>query len=555
MKEGFRQCMAWLHTWTGLVVGWVLFFVFITGTAGYFTYEIDRWMRPELPLVPSTSVEPVDALAKAQAYLEKNAANAASWAITLPGDRAQPNLGVSWQPKRQDGERGGGRNRGKRATLDPQTGEAVESEKVRATGGGHLLYRMHYQLHYISYDVAIRLVGVCTMLMFMAILTGVITHKKIFKDFFTFRPAKGQRSWLDAHNIISVMALPFFVMITYSGLIFFMFNYMPLGVAGVYGADKESRDVFFKELYPQRNNGNKASNIPAQLTPLAPFLAAAEKEWGADQVQRINVSLPYDAKSEVTLSRRAEAEIARASSLRFNGVTGERIGVEPEESGSKEFQSVILGLHEGRFAGPLLRWLYLISGLLGAAMIATGLVLWTVKRKVKQDKLIKAGQRREFGFLLVECLNIGAVAGLSFAVAVYFWANRLIPADFVGRREWEVHAMFIAWVLTLIYPSFRPVLRAWIEELWLASLAFLLLPLLNVLTTDRHLGVTLPAGDWVLACFDLTMLGLGIFFAVAARKVQRKLKASALPVTNAARASRSPGSGTAPTTSGLETVS
>jgi hypothetical protein len=28
------------------------------------------------------------------------------------------------------------------------------------------------------------------MVMFVALITGIITHKKIFKDFFTFRPAK-----------------------------------------------------------------------------------------------------------------------------------------------------------------------------------------------------------------------------------------------------------------------------------------------------------------------------------------------------------------------------
>ena len=59
MKQGFRQCMAWLHTWTGLVVGWVLFFVFLTGTAGYVQVELTRWMQPERPLqssmIPNTS--------------------------------------------------------------------------------------------------------------------------------------------------------------------------------------------------------------------------------------------------------------------------------------------------------------------------------------------------------------------------------------------------------------------------------------------------------------------------------------------------------------------
>ena len=56
MKEGFRQSMAWLHTWTGLVVGWVLFFVFLTGTAGYVQIELTRWMQPEKALQSSVIV-------------------------------------------------------------------------------------------------------------------------------------------------------------------------------------------------------------------------------------------------------------------------------------------------------------------------------------------------------------------------------------------------------------------------------------------------------------------------------------------------------------------
>ena len=74
------------------------------------------------------------------------------------------------------------------------------------------------------------------MLMLVAVFSGVITHKKIIKDFFTFRPGKGQCSWLDAHNVVSVMSLPFFVMITYSGLVFFLYQYMPAGRDVVYGS-------------------------------------------------------------------------------------------------------------------------------------------------------------------------------------------------------------------------------------------------------------------------------------------------------------------------------
>ncbi len=95
-------------------------------------------------------------------------------------------------------------------------------------------------------------VGFCAMFMFVAIVSGVITHKKIFKDFFTFRPKKGQRSWLDAHNAVGVLALPYHVMITYTGLVTLMFMYMPWGVQANYG---DNREAFFDEALGVTRDG------------------------------------------------------------------------------------------------------------------------------------------------------------------------------------------------------------------------------------------------------------------------------------------------------------
>jgi uncharacterized iron-regulated membrane protein len=61
-------------------------------------------------------------------------------------------------------------------------------------------------------------VGIAGMAMLVALLSGVITHRRIFKDFFTFRARKGQRSWLDAHNAVAVLTLPFQIMIAYTGI-------------------------------------------------------------------------------------------------------------------------------------------------------------------------------------------------------------------------------------------------------------------------------------------------------------------------------------------------
>src|SRR3546814_1216143 len=78
------------------------------------------------------------------------------------------------------------------------------------------------------------LVGIAAMAMLVAILSGIVTHKKILADFFLLRFGKGQRSWLDAHNASSVLFLPFILMITYTGLVSLATHYMPWGIAANY---------------------------------------------------------------------------------------------------------------------------------------------------------------------------------------------------------------------------------------------------------------------------------------------------------------------------------
>ena len=84
MKEGFRQAMAWLHTWAGLIFGWLLFAIFLTGTLAYFKDEISHWMQPE---IPARSVSSEASLTLAQDYLQQHAAGASRWLIELPSAR------------------------------------------------------------------------------------------------------------------------------------------------------------------------------------------------------------------------------------------------------------------------------------------------------------------------------------------------------------------------------------------------------------------------------------------------------------------------------------
>ncbi|MDL1863660.1 PepSY domain-containing protein [Betaproteobacteria bacterium PRO5] len=517
MKAGFRQSMSWLHTWAGLVLGWLLFFMFLTGTAGYFNAEIDHWMQPEWSAWHAVSTE--DAATLALNRLQQQAPDAARWSFNLPVNRTWSWLNLSWQSKEGSAPSASGSER-----LDPFTGQPLQA---RATGGGQALYVMHWRLHYMPLSVAEWLVSIAAMFMLIAIVTGVIVHRKIFADFFTFRPSKGQRSWLDAHNVLAVIALPFHLMITYSGLVFLMFTTVPLVVAAYYGPGKAGQQAMTNEVY-QRPPPSEASGYPATLTKFTPLLAQAEDRWGAGQAYYVNIHHPGDAQARIHLYQWQGTPLRNGEELIFDGTSGRLLEIVPVTlSSSATARDLLFELHEGLFAGPLLRWLYFLSGLLGTVMIATGLVLWTVKRR---QKLEKAGIGTHRGVMLVERLNVGTIIGLPVAIAVYFWANRLIPVDFADRAAWEMHSLFIAWMLLLLHAALRPVARAWVEQCWLAALAFALLPILNMLTTDRHLGVSLPQGDWVMASFDLTMLIFGLAFAcIAAILVHRKDAKSARP--------------------------
>lgn len=124
---GIRQSQSVLHTWSGLVVGWVLFLIFIAGTAAYWKEELTRWMQPEIGLPASSAT----AVTQAQQFLTRTAPDAQRWSIELPDARSSA-TSVSWQPQGEKERRRGQRNPNQ-ATLDAD-GKPVQ---VRETRGGN----------------------------------------------------------------------------------------------------------------------------------------------------------------------------------------------------------------------------------------------------------------------------------------------------------------------------------------------------------------------------------------------------------------------------------
>lgn len=516
MKNGFRQSMAWLHTWTGLLVGWLLLLIFMAGTASYYREEISRWMRPELP---RSTVTAEVAAARAITFLQHKAPQAESWNVTLPDPR-NPAMRMFWRNPESmvkppaEGEkrrrRGGGRFGD--ATVDPGTGEEVAARETR---GGDFFYRLHFDLHYLPVLWARYLVGFCAMFMLVAIITGVITHKKIFKDFFNFRKDKGLRSWLDFHNVSAVMALPYHAMITYTGIVTLMFMYLPWGVNVAYPKDE---DAFFSEAFARLADIDTPTEGTATALPIQQLLDAARAEWKGAQVSGFTLYHPGGANAVIDVYQRDGKRLSvDTPSLRYDAVNGELIEASPLSGGATQTRGVMYGLHLARFADWGLRALFFVSGLIGCLMVASGVVLWAVKERPKHAKSGKIG----FGLRLVDALNIGAVAGLPIAFAAYFWGNRLLPVQMAERSDAEANVFFYAWGAALLAAFIWPKRLMWAWQLYLGAALFALIPVLNALTTQAHLGVTLRNGDWVLAGFDLMMLAFGAMLAYCGLRMQR----------------------------------
>ncbi|MBB5607560.1 MULTISPECIES: PepSY domain-containing protein [unclassified Janthinobacterium] len=539
-QGGLRQAMAWLHTWCGLWISWLLFAIFLTGTLAVFDDPIGHWMTPEHALEeaahandtpPPKVTDRANRLALALDFMEKEHPKADMWEI-WPVQRPGQGLSAYWfQPSGGYGS----------AELNPLTGALVEhapDANQRDTIGGHHFVDFHYELH--AGRIGVWIVGITTMIMLVALVSGVITHKRIFKDFFTFRPAKGQRSWLDAHNAVAVLTLPFQFMIAYTGIAFFSDDYVPAPVVAQYGMEN-GKKAFLSDW----NDVGKPARIgqPMAIPDLEQYALRAEQTIH-QEIRAVVLDNPNDASMRVCMygwneeSDKLQRISANTGMACYALATGEQIAVRQPgkaDSGPAGLTRIVMSnLHMAAFGGTPMRWLYFFCGLAGTAMMGTGAILFMVKRRQRAGG--EFGSATERVYRMIECLNVAAIAGLAVACIGYLWANRLIPVGIEHRAGWEVRAFFGLWFLMLVHACLRPEKRGWIEQLALLAVLCVLLPVLNVLSTGDNLVAQITRGDWESAGVELCSVAFGLLAAWGAWKVHKRKEQ---PLKKAARENRS----------------
>ena len=524
--------MAWLHTWVGLWFSWLLYTVFLTGSLALFAEPITHWMTPEHHAAEAAADAAAAAAAQEGApvdrarrldlavdYMARHHQGAGMWEI-WPVNRHHDNgLSVYWFDKNgmyADAE------------LDPATGAELDDhhdEAGRATMGGTHFVNFHYMLHESRFGVWI--VAFATMAMLVALISGVVTHKRIFKDFFTFRAKKGQRSWLDAHNAVAVLTLPFQFMIAYTGIVISSAQLMPAPVVAQYGAGMEATRLYLAEMQGEEKPARTGQALA--MPPLEPLVARAEAMIG-QSARAIVIQNPEDSSMRVAVYGWNEASdalhniSATTGMAEFSAATGDLLRMRPAggvNGGAPALTRQVMGdLHMAPFGGLTVKWLYFLCGLAGAAMMGTGAVLFMVKRRAKLGNEFGAATARMYR--LFDGLNVAALAGLAVACIGYFWANRVLPIALENRALWELRCFFGLWALMLAHAWLCRPRLAWITQLGLLAALCLLLPVLSFFTLGDHTVAQMARGDWESAGVELTAVAIGVLSAWAAIRMWKK---------------------------------
>lgn len=508
---GFRDAMDWLHTWFGVVLAAVLFAVFWMGSLSVFDREIDRWMIPETRLPASPGDISYDRLL--QSALTRTGDS--PYLNFVAPDAREPSVRLYYETAAKTFEV---------LHLDPRSGQVIDvTDSLAGTG---FIFPFHFGLHIGWADLGYWIVGFAALSMLLLLISGLFIHRKIISEFFVFRPTKNpRRALLDLHNLTSLIGLPFYFLITFSGLLIFAFLYFPWAGAEPFDGDAA-------RLYAETSGAFEPAprtGEAAALGSIDAMKASAEAMWSA----RVDGPVEADIVRVINHGDASAAVYFRSTFPRHRVILSEHVAVFDGASGEllsdfragpvRRVSAWIEGAHFVQFGHWPLRWLYFLAGLSGCAMIALGQLFW-LHARTDRSGADPAKVR------VVRALTVGAVTGLILATAAFFLVNRLLPApaSWLGldRAGLEVAVFACVWILSFVHAALRG-RAAWSDQAYAIAALASLAVLLNWASTGDHLVATATQGLWSVLGMDVVLLTGAIAAATAALRLERERRATA----------------------------
>lgn len=498
-----------VHTWAGISTGLALFIAFYAGAITMFEEPLARWIAPpqQLLRVPPASAETLIA----QTLLARPEA-AKAFTLHL-GEREDLPHRLSWQQGRNDP-----------APWSAQLGAdgGVRIEQLRPSALPQFVDTLHRTAG-IPGDPEIgeQLMAIVSIIYALALISGVIVLlPSLVKDFFALRLGRNvKRMWLDAHNVVGIVSLPFHLVMALSAVVFGLHDQF---------YDVQDRIIYAGQLRPIMKASNPlagaGSRAPAAM--LAPDALLARLRQIAPGFEP--VAMQYRDANTASASVRVSGNDPRylvrgAGFALLSAVSGELLSGEylpGYQGGWSATVSSFFALHFGSFGGAPVRWSYFFLGLAGAFLFYSGNLLWIETRRRSERQASGPPQQRRATRLLAAGtvgVGLGCIAGISLSIAAGKWLYGHVD-DLNAWHQGIYHAVLLA---SVAWAVVRGAAGAAVDLLWLAAASTLAIPLASLLAwVAPSLGMWFHGGAvGVDAVAALGALGLAWMATATRRRV------------------------------------
>lgn len=494
-----------VHTWAGLGTGLLLFIAFYAGALTVFWEELDVW--DHYLDMPGEYQDYQQAQQLIDMTLDAQPHAAETMRLDLSGPTQSAHL-VRWFERIEDGTFEGHEFR-----IDADGALSKERDQALLAD---FIYRLHYTAG-LPASFGLYVLGLVCVIYGLALVTGLLIFLPNFlRDLFIVRTGSNKkRFWLDTHNVIGVLSLPWHVMFAWSSallavgfLVLAPFEYL------VYGGKLQTL------IGPELGIIEHLEPAGESMPPLAvaEIVEIAQSEIPSLEPQQLRYEHVGDANAVVRVSGMSEVgTLAPFASVSLNASTGQVLAVNDPVRASmgSTFYKGLISLHYASFGGYVTRWLYFVLGLAGAFLFYSGNLLWIESRRRRRS----SEQAR--GAVFMARLNSGVCIGCMAGISAALLASR----GFVGatnRGDMTEYVYFSVFFLSIGWCYLRPVATGTRDLLYLAALLSAAIPLVDLMLVVVPAWPGVPLSHSVLLVVDALAIAAALAFWRMGAAVQRR---------------------------------
>jgi uncharacterized iron-regulated membrane protein len=404
----FVRAMLAGHSALGIAFAALIYIVCLSGTVVVFLHEMQRWEQPDAPVVTNVPTPEAVASALEGVYRKAVAANAVHDVFLMGPGPVQKRFFATFH----DHESGG-----QGEWLADEQGALIVEHRAPWS---EFIGDLHMQLH-LPRTWGLFLVGLTGVALLSSLVSGLLSHPRLFKDAFALRWGGSRRLQdADLHNRLGVWGLPFHVVVSTTGALLGL-STLIVGVLALAAYDGDSEKAFATILGPHASEDETAAPLPDIAAMIRQIQAKQpEAEFVSANIQHI-----AHAGQLVHLGMRTPGHLAMSNSYYFDG-NAKLLGDGGLETGTigKQILGALQPLHFGWFGGFLVKVIYGILGLALTIVTHSGITIWLARRRdagrpaphwEKVWSGVTWGQPLAFATTAVTVFTIGD----AYALAVY----------------------------------------------------------------------------------------------------------------------------------------